>query len=209
MLQFDTSGPSFWMLCWGCFCHTSLWWVPWNVSIKYQSQVPRWCWNVPWLVCAHNEALLSYYRCYILCLISLLLSGRALLFPVHFNGMLRWYNSITICSVDIAGRREMRDLFNGIVRLQVFAAVRSIFLILCDNSFLVLCFSTCSTGSDFYLRVFMCQPQYLHFADVVKIQIQGSGRSLPRSCTSRMDKTSVRRQPSYYMWQMLCLQTFF
>jgi hypothetical protein len=43
---------------------------------------------------------------------------------------------ITICSVDVSGQREMRDFFNGIVRLQ------------------------------------------------------GSGRSLPRSCTSRMDKTS-------------------
>lgn len=159
-------GPSFWMLCWGCFCHTSLWWVPWNVSIQYQSQVPRWCWNVPWFVCAHNEALLSYYLCYILCLISLLLSGSALLFPVHFNGMLRWYNSITICSVDIAGRREMRDLFNGIVRLQVFSALRHNFL----NNLWYFVLGTMlflpAAQVLIYVRLFMCQRQYLNFADV-------------------------------------------
>ena len=50
---------------------------------------------------------------------------------------------ITISSVDIAGRREMREFFNGIVRLQVSAANPSdmIFWVVCDtydNSLLVL-----------------------------------------------------------------------
>ncbi|RLM85984.1 pectin acetylesterase 12-like [Panicum miliaceum] len=52
------------------------------------------------------------------------------------NCILIQIDPLTICSVDVSGRREMRSFFDGIVRLQ------------------------------------------------------GSGRSLPRSCTTHMDKTS-------------------
>lgn len=37
--------------------------------------------------------------------------------------ILRRINPLTICSVDVSGRREMREFFNGIVRLQVSATL--------------------------------------------------------------------------------------
>lgn len=37
---------------------------------------------------------------------------------------------ITICSVDVSGQREMRDFFNGIVRLQVSATVHHVMILL-------------------------------------------------------------------------------
>lgn len=65
LTKFIVPGPSFWMFCWWCFYHTSLWWIPWIVSIKYQSQMPGWCWNVSWHVCSANRLnLLSYNHCY-------------------------------------------------------------------------------------------------------------------------------------------------
>ena len=175
------------MLCWWCFYHTSLWWIPWIVSIKYQSQMPGWCWNVSWHVCSHKEMKLSSIL-YLNHSHYLLLWGNC----NHFYCILVWIGPLIICSVDVSGRRKMRSFFNGIVRLQVCTTLSSIsfYFCFCKGFFLL---------SMLLLPAMplVCQNTFVPIAvtsfcpDCPSPKIQGSGRSLPRSCTSRMDKTSV------------------